>query len=72
MAKSKSSNLKFPLILKYPDDPKLGADRNCTSKNSLDLFRTRIGCNVDIFGRETEESIPDAATGKIRNISVAT
>src|SRR5258708_13732297 len=68
---AKSSNLKFPLIFKYANDPELGADRNGASKNSLDLFRTRIGCNIDIFWRETEESIPDASTGKIGNMPVA-
>src|SRR6266436_3578550 len=67
---AKGSDLKFPLIFKHTDDPKLGTDRNCASKNLLDFFRTRVGGNVDIFRRETEESIPDASTGKIRNMPV--
>src|SRR6267143_1287677 len=67
---AKGSNLKFPLIFKHTDDPELGTDRNCASKNSLDFFWTRVGGNVDIFRREAEESIPDASTGKIRNMPV--
>src|SRR5260221_8598709 len=68
---AKGSNLKFPVILKHADDPELGADRNCPSKNSLDLFRTRVGCHVDIFWSKTEEGITDASTGEIGNMTVA-
>jgi len=46
--------------------PEPPADETAVVKEPLDLARCRIGTNIEILGRPSEEKIPDTAAHQVR------
>ena len=66
---TKSGNFELKLVLENNDDAEFRADRMRPSKNLLNHFRPRVGCDVVIFRDETAHHVTHTTAGEIGNVT---
>src|SRR5437868_3694927 len=67
--RAKGGYFELEIVFQDHNHSEVSADGIGARKDSLDLFRSGIGCHIEIFGRGTADEIPHTATGEVGNVT---